>query len=101
MTVFVPKAAGQHDDFSAQLSVQIKESNKAELTKCLNVYKKLLLITVTAISSWATYQRQYGFTNLSVSLMPATTKERSWIKTSPHSHLGTLPNLCGHMSTSS
>lgn len=67
--MFVPKAAGQHDDLPTQLSVQIKETNKAALTNVFEflnfVYKKLLLITDS---------NQYGqhikdnlsFTNLSV-----------------------------------
>lgn len=40
MTVFVPEAAGQHDNFPTQLSVQIKESNKAALTNVFECLQK-------------------------------------------------------------
>lgn len=58
MTVFVTKAAGQHDDFPAQLSAQIKESNKVPLIYAVkNLQICISYNIVAAANSWVTNQR--------------------------------------------
>ena len=50
MTVFVTEAAGQHDDFPTQLSVQIKDSNKAALMNAFECLQKA--ISYNSGSNW-------------------------------------------------
>lgn len=57
MTVFVTKAAGQHDDFPAQLSAQIKERNKVPLINAVQNLQICIPYNIVAADSCVTNQR--------------------------------------------